>query len=534
MAAARSRRVLPGFGLSLGFTLAYLSLIVLIPLSAVFIKSAGMGADAFWNAVTAPRVVASYRLSFGASLIAAAINVVFGLMLAWAIVRYSFPGKKLVDALIDLPFALPTAVAGISLTALYAKNGWLGQFLEPLGIHVAFTPLGVLVALVFIGLPFVVRTVQPILEDLDVELEEAAVCLGATRWQTFLPRRAADLAPRPAHRLCAGIRPRGRRVRLGDLHRRQHPDGVGDHAAHDHHQARAVRLPRRHRHRRGDARRLLHSAARDQRAAGVDLATRREGGLMAGAATHAFQAGASQRFEASVATRDAKWVKRLVLGIGLAYFGLFLLMPLIAVFAEALRKGWAVYFAALVEPDALSAIRLTLLAAAIAVPANLVFGMAAAWAIAKFDFPGKQLLITFIDLPFSVSPVIAGLIYVLVFGAQGWFGPWLSAHDIKIIFAVPGIVLATIFVTFPFVARELIPLMQAQGREEEEAAITLGAGGLADLLARHAAEHQMGPSLRRDPLQCPRHGRVRRRVRRLGAYPRRDQHHAAARRDPLQ
>jgi sulfate transport system permease protein len=185
MAAARSRRVLPGFGLSLGFTLAYLSLIVLIPLSAVFIKSAGMGADAFWNAVTTPRVVASYRLSFGASLIAAAINVVFGLMLAWAIVRYTFPGKKLVDALIDLPFALPTAVAGISLTALYAKNGWLGQFLEPLGIQVAFTPLGVLVALVFIGLPFVVRTVQPILEDLDVELEEAAVCLGATRWQTF-------------------------------------------------------------------------------------------------------------------------------------------------------------------------------------------------------------------------------------------------------------------------------------------------------------------------------------------------------------
>ncbi len=199
---------------------------------------------------------------------------------------------------------------------------------------------------------------------------------------------------------------------------------------------------------------------------------------MAGAATHAFQAGASQRFEASVATRDAKWVKRLVLGVGLAYFGLFLLLPLIAVFAEALRKGWAVYFAALVEPDAQSAIRLTLLAAAIAVPANLVFGLAAAWAIAKFDFPGKQLLITFIDLPFSVSPVIAGLIYVLVFGAQGWLGPWLSAHDIKIIFAVPGIVLATIFVTFPFVARELIPLMQAQGREEEEAAITLGAGGL--------------------------------------------------------
>lgn len=186
MSAARSHRVLPGFGLSLGFTLTYLSLIVLIPLSAAFIKSAGHGAEAFWAAVTSPRVVASYQLSFGASLIAAAVNVVFGLILAWALVRYTFPGKKLVDALIDLPFAMPTAVAGIALTALYAKNGWLGQFLEPLGIKVAFTPLGVLVALIFIGLPFVVRTVQPILEDLDAEYEEAAASLGASRGQAFM------------------------------------------------------------------------------------------------------------------------------------------------------------------------------------------------------------------------------------------------------------------------------------------------------------------------------------------------------------
>jgi sulfate transport system permease protein len=154
-----------------------------------------------------------------------------------------------------------------------------------------------------------------------------------------------------------------------------------------------------------------------------------------------------------------------------------LLLPLVAVFVEALRRGWAVYVAALVEPDALAAIRLTLLTAAIAVPLNLIFGLAAAWAIAKFEFRGKQFLTTLIDLPFSVSPVIAGLIFVLVFGAQGWLGPWLADHDIKIIFAVPGIVLATVFVTFPFVARELIPLMQAQGTEEEEAALTLGASG---------------------------------------------------------
>lgn len=179
-----ANRVLPGFGLSLGFTLAYLSLIILIPLSAVFFKTATMDFERFWSVVASERVVASYKLSFGMSLLAAAINVVFGLLLAWAIVRYSFPGKKIVDALVDLPFALPTAVAGISLTALYAPNGWLGQLLAPLGIKIAFGPYGVLVALIFIGLPFVVRTVQPIIEDFDVGFEEAAASLGASRWQT--------------------------------------------------------------------------------------------------------------------------------------------------------------------------------------------------------------------------------------------------------------------------------------------------------------------------------------------------------------
>lgn len=177
--------VLPGFRATLGYTLFYLSLLVLLPIAAVLLKTSSMGWEAFWNAITAPRVVASYKLSFGASLLGAAINAVFGLILAWVLVRYTFPGKKIVDAMIDLPFALPTAVAGIALTALYSANGWIGSYLEPLGIKVAFTPLGVLVALTFIGLPFVVRTVQPILEDLDAEYEEAAASLGADRWTTF-------------------------------------------------------------------------------------------------------------------------------------------------------------------------------------------------------------------------------------------------------------------------------------------------------------------------------------------------------------
>ncbi len=178
-----------------------------------------------------------------------------------------------------------------------------------------------------------------------------------------------------------------------------------------------------------------------------------------------------------VSTTEAPAIRWLLTALALGFMGLFLVLPLAAVFVEALKAGWTAYWAALKEPDALSAIRLTLLTAAIAVPMNLVFGVAAAWCIAKFEFRGKSFLTTLIDLPFSVSPVVAGLIYVLVFGAQGWLGPWLAEHDIKIVFAVPGIVLATVFVTFPFIARELIPLMQAQGTDEEQAAQVLGASG---------------------------------------------------------
>ncbi|MDP3610096.1 MAG: sulfate ABC transporter permease subunit CysW [Methylophilus sp.] len=187
------------------------------------------------------------------------------------------------------------------------------------------------------------------------------------------------------------------------------------------------------------------------------------------------------RYQAKVArsraTSEPAWIRWVLIAIALAFLTLFLFIPLAAVFTEALRKGFDTYINALVDPDALSAIQLTLIAAAIALPLNLVFGVAAAWAIAKFDFKGKSILITLIDLPFAVSPVVAGLIYVLIFGLQGWFGEWLLDHDMKVIFAIPGIVLATVFVTFPFIARELIPLMQAQGKDEEEAALVLGASG---------------------------------------------------------
>jgi sulfate/thiosulfate transport system permease protein len=181
----RRHSVLPGFGLAMGFTVLYLSLIVLLPLSAVVFKSATVSWAQFWTTVSSPRVLASYRLSFGASFVGALINMVFGVLLAWVLVRYEFPGRRFADALVDLPFALPTAVAGIALTAVYSKEGWIGQYLEPLGIKAAFSPLGIMIALTFIGLPFVVRTVQPVLQTLEVELEEAAASLGASRWQTW-------------------------------------------------------------------------------------------------------------------------------------------------------------------------------------------------------------------------------------------------------------------------------------------------------------------------------------------------------------
>jgi len=201
------------------------------------------------------------------------------------------------------------------------------------------------------------------------------------------------------------------------------------------------------------------------------------GAIVSSVAAVATAAGRRSGRGAQRAGVESPWVRRTLIGLALVFLTLFLFVPLVAVFTEALKKGWQAYVDAIVDPDALSAIKLTLLTAGIAVPLNLVFGVSAAWLIAKFEFRGKNILLTLIDLPFSVSPVISGLIYVLLFGAQGWFGPWLREHDIRILFALPGMVLATIFVTFPFVARELIPLMQSQGSEEEEAALVLGASG---------------------------------------------------------
>ena len=450
-----------------------------MPLAALVMKTATMGWDDFVRVLLDPRAVASYRLSFGASLLAATLNSVFGFIIAWTLVRYEFPGRKLIDALIDMPFALPTAVSGIALTAVFAENGWIGQYLAPFGIKVAYTWIGVVVALTLIGLPFVVRSVQPALLEVQRDLEDAAETLGAGRFTIFRRIILPTVLPALATGFTLAFARARRRVRLGDLHRRQPADEDRDHAAADRHQAGAVRLRRRRGARLHHAGDVVRDAAVDQSAAGMGAATsRRRGTLMAGRAV-------ARQLLAEIASRPGRDTVlsslvevRRSSRLSLLFLAALLFAPLITVFATALEKGFEVYFdsfkrlrhAGRDSPDADHGGDRR--------AGEHVFGIAAAWAIAKFEFKGKSFLITLIDLPIAVSPVISGLVYVLLFGVQGWFGLWLQEHDISIIFAVPGIVLATMFVTFPYVARELIPLMQQLGNDEEEAAITLGAGGL--------------------------------------------------------
>ena len=452
----------------MAFTVLYLLVIVLVPLLTLPVKSFSEGWSFFWDTIRDPRVIASYRLTLGASFVAACVNGVLGIVVAWVLVRYDFPGRRIVDAMIDLPFALPTAVAGITLTSLYAPNGWFGQFLAPFGVQGVFSPLGITIALIFIGLPFVVRTLQPVIADLDVELEEVATSLGANRVQVvfrvILPYLypawligfgmafARAIGEYGSVVFIAGNMPMKTEIAslliITKLTQYRLRGRGGD----------CVRAPAP----------LLLAPAHPQCAPGLE---HEAAGLLTSVATNQPARPARPGLTEPVLVRLA------LTTLALGFLFVFLFVPFVFIFVEALRNGWQAYVGAIRAPEALSAIWLTLLVAALTVPANAVFGIAAAWAITRFDFRGKRLLTTLIDLPFAVSPVVAGLIFVQLFGRQGWFGPWLFERDIRIIFAVPGIVLATVFVSFPFVARELIAVMEASGREEEEAASLLGANG---------------------------------------------------------
>jgi sulfate transport system permease protein len=466
VSGARRHGVLPGFGPALSLAGLYVGLVVVLPLAALAWRAASLSGADFLAIVTAPRALSAYRLSFGAAFLAALLNAVFGLLVAWVLARYRFRGRAFLDAFVDLPFALPTAVAGLTLTALYSANGWIGRFLEPLGLKVAFAPAGVVLALTFVGLPFVVRAVQPVLQQLDPELEEAAGVLGASRLQAFRRIIFPNLLPP----LLTGFTLAFARA-LGEYGSIVFISGnlpmkteiaplliVTKLEQFDEAGATAIAIVL-----------LLASFALVFAANALQRWTRRLAGASAMAASRGF------RPAPTLAERPA--VRRALVAAAVAFLGIFVFLPLASVFAQALRKGPAAYLAAITEPNALAAIRLTLLTAAIAVPFHLVFGLLTAWLVAKFRFRGKGLLVTLVDLPFAVSPVIGGLAFVLLFGRRGLLGPLLAAQDWKVIYAVPGIVLATIFVTFPFVTREVLAVREAQGNDEEEAALTLGAGG---------------------------------------------------------
>jgi sulfate transport system permease protein len=488
-----SRRVLPGFGLGLSTTLVYLTLLVLIPLGAAVWKAADLSWAEFSAAVWSERAVAAYQLTFWTSFVAATINVGLGVVVAWTLVRYEFTGKRLVDALVDVPFALPTAVAGLIYASLYVQDGWLGRFLVPIGFEGAYTRTGIVLVLIFTGFPFVVRTVQPVLEDLDKESEQAAETLGATRGQIF--RRVifpVIVPPALTGFTLAFARAVGE---YGSV------IFISSNMPFSTEIAPVLIVSRleefAYREAAAIAVALLivsfvllvvinllerwsqpGSAPRSLRLVSVTV-FRGVAWLLSRLARRFLRpvpAGPGPGVPASRVL--AMVVPRLLIVLTVGIIAVLVVVPLASVFVQAFGNGPAAYWWYLMnDSDTRHAIFLTLIVAPLAVAMNTLFGIAAAYTISRFRFPGRTVLTTLIDLPFSVSPVVAGLAFVLLFGLHAPLGAWLKAHGYQVIFAPPALVLATAFVTVPFVARELIPVLEAQGSEEEIAARSLGASG---------------------------------------------------------
>ena len=418
--------------------MGYLSVVVLLPLAALIWSSRADGLDSFWHQATRPEALSALKLTLGVAAVCALVNAVAGTAIAWVLVRDSFPGKSTVDAVIDLPFALPTIVAGLTLLALYGPGG-------PFGVDVAFTRLGLLVALLFVTLPFVVRAVQPVLLELDTEMEEAAASLGAGSIADLPPDRLPEPAARDPLRSRARLRPRRRGVRRGRAHLREHP--LQDRGL--------IRL-----HLRAAAVRKRNRSSRRLGRAARDLARR---------------APADRRLPAleDEARLCSSMYRPLRFG-ALGYLALILLVPVGFVFYRAFEHGVGPAWDAVTSHQAVHALELTLLMAAIAVPANTIFGVVLALALVRTRFPGRGLVNAIVDLPLALSPVVAGLALFLLYGRGGWLGG-LADHGIKILFAVPGMVLATMFVSLPFVVREVVPVLREIGTEQEQAAETLGA-----------------------------------------------------------
>lgn len=460
-------RVIPGFGLTLGVTVAMLSCLILIPLASLIWYATKLSWSEFVQVVTSRQILSGFAVSLSCSFFAAVINVIFGVILAWILVRYEFPGKGIIDGMIELPFALPTAVAGISLTSLYADQGWIGSIFAKAGIKIAYTKVGITIAMIFVGIPFVVRAVQPVLEKMDQGYEEAAAMLGASRVRTFFKVILPELSPA----ILAGF---------GLAFAR----GIGEYGS-------VVFIAGNIPFKTQIAPLLIMTKLEQYKysdATAIALVLLVISFILMFAINtvqiymQRFSQGADSgsRITKVVEQKDKdshSWVKVLLIVLGVAFMLIMLVLPLILVISSALKEGWETYIKAVLDEYTIKALQLTLLATVVAVLVNTIFGVVASYLLSKYSFRGRQILATLIDIPFSISPVIAGLVFSLTFGNIGWMGDFLKAHDIKIVFAVPGVILATIFVTFPFVFRELFPVLNAQGRDEEEAAALMGAGG---------------------------------------------------------
>ena len=474
----QSRDAIPGFHLTLGITLAMLSVIVLIPLASVLGYAFTLTPTEFLSVITRPATVSAFATSIGCAFIAALVNVVFGVVIAWVLTRYQFPGKRVVDALIELPFAMPTAVAGITLSQMYATNGEIGSLFAPLGIEISYTHIGIVVALVFIGIPFVVRSVQPVLQGFDPSYEEAAHILGASRVRTFfrviLPELTPSILTGFGLALARGIGEFGSVIYISG---NSVKDGT---------QVVSYVIMQK----------LNSGSANYGDAAAIALVL-----LVISFALlfviNIVQLRASRRVAGlgeSAVSRPAGWddarqgggkgPKAVMMVLAIGFLFVMLVLPLISVITKSLALGGSFYLEAITTPNALSALRVTLIATICAVLVNTFFGLVASWLLTKFRFRGQRVLATLVDIPFSISPVIAGLAFVMTFGRTGWANPIIGAvndalgTDISFVFSIPGVVLATIFVTFPFVLRELLPIMHSQGSDEESAAALMGASGL--------------------------------------------------------
>lgn len=461
----KALRVIPGFGLSLGVTLSLLSGIVLIPLASLFLYAGRLDLHEFWEIITAGQILAGYRVSLLCALAAAIINAVFGTVLAWVLVRYNFPGKRFWNGIIELPFALPTAVAGIALTTLYSDEGWIGGLFAKIGIPIAYTPAGIIIAMIFVGIPFVVRSVQPVLEKLDREYEEAAAMLGSGKAKIFFKIILPELFPSVIAgfglALARGIGEYGSVIFIaGNIPYKTQIAPLlimTKLEQYKYEDATAIALVL-----------LLISFLVMLAINGIQLYMQR----------FTKSGGGVQSIRKVVAPRQEtvhNTTRHILIGVCLFFLAVMLLLPLGCVVFNALQEGFPVFLKAILDKYTVHALSLTMLATVCAVAINTVFGVFAAYLLSKFYFRGRQILATLIDLPFSISPVIAGLVFILTFGNIGWMGSFLQQHQIKIVFAVPSIILATIFVTFPFVFRELFPVMSAMGRDEEEAAALMGA-----------------------------------------------------------